>query len=55
MTQKHDLRSALGSITMALGVLYTLPIAEAQRQWLEIIKRSAEEALKLVESAKGDP
>ena len=34
---------------MALDVLYTLPIADEQRQWLEIIKRNAGEAVRLVD------
>ena len=47
-TPKHDLLSALGTLTMALDVLYTLPIADEQRQWLEIIKRNAGEAVRIV-------
>lgn len=52
MTLRHDLQSSLGTITMALDVLYTLPIADEQRQWLEIIKRNAEEAMKMVGDLK---
>lgn len=46
---KHDIRSALGSISMAIDLLRSLPMDEEQSRWFELIKRNTDAALKLVD------
>lgn len=52
---RHDLQSALGSITMAIDVLRAVHVrVDQQHQWFDIIKRNADTALALLEKERSE-